>query len=316
MRKELLAATALSTVAVAPLLCGPASAQTAFEWTGFYIGVNAGANWSDTNADLDFEESSAYQLGFDDNTPIFLGVDFPSEDRGRFEEWPTKFGWDDLGPTIGGGAGYNYQVGQFVFGLEGDVSAFVNQRGTDSWSDMDSFSVDEGKGDVDRDSELSVAAELDWLATVRARAGVAIDRLLIYGTGGLAIGEVSLETRASLEEHVEWDEIPEIPIDKGDDYDAEASWSGKNSDTNVGYVLGIGGEYAATDRVSVKLEGLYYNLGEIEATAKGEGSVRTEDEGTGELGPSEPIDGVQPYEVGVDVQGILARIGVNVKLGR
>ena len=103
----------------------------AFDWTGFYAGANAG---------IDFE--------------------------GRFD---NSFGADldkDTGFIGGGVIRYNYQIDQFVFGVEGDL----NYVGGDATSG-------------------TAEAELDFLSTLTARAGYTpIDRLLTYVEGGLAIG--------------------------------------------------------------------------------------------------------------------------------
>ena len=75
-------------------------------------------------------------------------------------------GW--MGGIFGG---YNFQSGgMFVAGLEGDIT----------------FS-----GSSDKASGIRV--ENDWNGTVRARAGVAVDRFLIYGTGGLAVGSLTVK---------------------------------------------------------------------------------------------------------------------------
>ena len=85
----------------------------------------------------------------------------------------------DGGFTGGGQIGYNYQIGSFVIGLETDIQ----------WADTDQ---DETVAFIPLgapgtfvpgtfDNNLS-----DWFGTVRARAGVAFDRVLIYATGGLA----------------------------------------------------------------------------------------------------------------------------------
>ena len=68
-----------------------------------------------------------------------------------------------------------------------------------------------------------------WFGTVRARAGYAFDRALIYVTGGLAYGEVSNGFYTS-------------------------------DDVSVGWTLGGGVEYAFTDNLTAKVEGLYVNL--------------------------------------------------------
>jgi len=79
-------------------------------------------------------------------------------------------GGDDAVFVGGGQIGYNYQVGSFVIGAEADIQ----------WADVSSssnifFPFDDSGN--------------DWFGTVRARAGVAVDRWLIYATGGLAYSD-------------------------------------------------------------------------------------------------------------------------------
>ncbi len=71
-----------------------------------------------------------------------------------------------------------------------------------------------------------------WFGTVRARAGYAFDRALIYGTGGLAYGEVR---------------------------NALNSFN-SSDDVSVGWTIGAGVEYAFTNNLTAKVEGLYVNL--------------------------------------------------------
>jgi outer membrane immunogenic protein len=151
----LLAATALSVAGVSaasaadlPMRAAPPAPVFApvpvFTWTGFYVGVNAGYGWSE-----------------DDNDAIDLADD---EDDGGF---------------IGGAqVGYNYQIGSFVVGLEGDIQyADFGREGVFNYTDED--------GDI-LQGELESS---DWFGTVRARAGVAFGQALIYGTGGFAFAD-------------------------------------------------------------------------------------------------------------------------------
>jgi len=68
-----------------------------------------------------------------------------------------------------------------------------------------------------------------YFGTVRARVGYAFDRVLVYVTGGLAYGGLNTN----------W-------------------WGGNNS--NTGWTLGGGVEYAFTNNWTAKIEGLYVNL--------------------------------------------------------
>ena len=165
-----MAADLPSRRAPAPII----AAVPVFTWTGFYVGVNAGYGWN-TNDDFIFNDVR-YDLG------------------------------DDGGFVGGAQAGYNYQIGSFVVGLEGDIQ-YADFGGDDRFD----FDRD---GIADDDFNNS-----DWFGTVRARAGVAFDRALIYATGGFAF-----------------------------------------ADDATGWTVGGGVEYAFTNNLSAKIEGLYVNL--------------------------------------------------------
>jgi len=81
----------------------------------------------------------------------------------------------------GGTVGYNWQFGQFVYGVEGDID----------WTNINGNSAANGSvgcfGNV-------CTTNNHFLSTVRGRAGVAIDRWLPYVTGGLAIGNIETTT--------------------------------------------------------------------------------------------------------------------------
>jgi outer membrane immunogenic protein len=87
---------------------------------------------------------------------------------------PTK----PSGITGGIEAGYNWQNGPFVFGLEGDINLTGANDTFAPWK----FSN-------------------PWFGTVRGRAGYAFNNILFYGTGGLAFGELRGETFGLSESH-------------------------------------------------------------------------------------------------------------------
>lgn len=103
-----------------------------FTWTGLYIGAQAG-----------------YQFGHSSTSGL-----------------P---GYNPAGIDGGGHIGYNYQIGQFVAGVEGDVNG-SSYNGSSTFGALTYNTTDA----VD--------------ASVRGRLGVAWDRALIYGTGGAAFG--------------------------------------------------------------------------------------------------------------------------------
>jgi len=138
---------------------------------------------------------------------------------------------DDEGAGLMGGvrAGYNYAFGPLVVGVETDISATsIHQR-------VEAFDV---FGETD----------IDWFATVRGRAGVALPStdvpVLVYGTGGLAVASVT---------HTIGD-TSTIPF---------RGLFGPNSQksTRTGYTVGAGAEIAVTDRAVIGFEYLYTDLG-------------------------------------------------------
>jgi outer membrane immunogenic protein len=167
-------------------------------------------------------------------TGFYVGVNagygWSTNDSGAFVDPVTGVivrGGDDEGGFVGGAqVGYNYQIGSFVVGVETDI-----QYADIGGSDRGFFD-----GVAFRDS-----SDGNWFGTLRARAGVAFDRALIYVTGGLAYGDVARGNSALV--------------------DANGNlFYGSSDDVNTGYVLGGGLEYAFTNNLTAKVEGLYVNL--------------------------------------------------------
>jgi outer membrane immunogenic protein len=84
---------------------------------------------------------------------------------------------EKTGGTVGGLLGYNWQQGSFVYGLEGDWS-WIGAR-TSQLAALNAF------------ESLSTSFDVNWLATLRGRAGLAFDSTLVYVTGGVAFGHVN-----------------------------------------------------------------------------------------------------------------------------
>jgi outer membrane immunogenic protein len=83
--------------------------------------------------------------------------------------------YDVDGALFGGLAGYSYQWMHLVVGVEADIS----------YSGIDAQSSEINDGVRDR-----YETDIPWYGTLRGRIGYAFDPLLLYGTGGLAFGEV------------------------------------------------------------------------------------------------------------------------------
>jgi outer membrane immunogenic protein len=82
------------------------------------------------------------------------------------------------GGALGGLLGYNLQWGRIVYGIEGD------------WSWLNVKSHRTGVASDNDGDPVSTSYELNWLATVRGRAGLAFDTTMLYATGGVAFGHV------------------------------------------------------------------------------------------------------------------------------
>jgi iron complex outermembrane recepter protein len=129
------------------------------------------------------------------------------------------------GFVFGGTAGANYQVGPWVLGIEADGD----------WSDVSGF----GTFTATSLCAAGCLTKNDWLATVRGRIGYAFDRLLVYGTGGAAFGNV----RANFSND---------PV---------------TDSSGTGWAAGIGAEVAVASNWTVKAEYLFVDLPNGSCTA-------------------------------------------------
>lgn len=157
------AALALASAAQAADMTAPAT----YDWTGFYLGANAGISWNNSGVDNNFDV-----------------------DGDGINDLNNKIEGDQTAFTAGGIVGYNYQIDQIVLGVEADFNYL-------GFSDSNSRSVDIiGLDGIDTITGKS-SFEADWFGTIRGRLGYAIDNVLIYGTGGLAYGHMSADGKVT-----------------------------------------------------------------------------------------------------------------------
>lgn len=148
------------------------------------------------------------------------------------------YGWGSLGNignttfgkpkgfVLGGTLGYNHQINQFVLGVEGDIN----------WTGMDSSARTLVGGPPA--STVVNTADVKWMGTLRARAGVALDRALLFVTGGYAGASVNAKFN-----------------------DLTLAVGGSDSNWRNGWAVGGGIEYAFTRNISAKTEYLYTSFG-------------------------------------------------------
>ncbi|MDP4594236.1 MAG: porin family protein [Beijerinckiaceae bacterium] len=186
----------------------PIIAPPIFTWTGFYMGANAG-------------------VGFGRQRPGFTvapaGTSFPNLARGNA-----------TGGIIGLQAGYNWQIGAMVLGLETDIQYNGMRK---------SF----GPVALIGGGTASGSNRASWYGTLRPRIGYAFDRTLIFATGGLAYGTMRNRLTA---------------VDG-----AGNTFTIPGGKTRVGWTLGAGVEHAFTDNITAKLQYDYVDLGRKGDTA-------------------------------------------------
>jgi outer membrane immunogenic protein len=206
----------------APLFVAPALVP--YNWTGFYVGLNAGGAFGDPNSE----------------TPTGLFPAYAGSPRLPSSSNQSAF-------TGGSQIGYNYQVSSVVFGLEADFDYIGLRRNSFTVAGLPPTPF--GFGAAPNVFNYS-SSNSDFLGTVRARLGYAVDRALIYVTGGLAYSGGASSAVASFTNV------------GGAQY---ATFQGPSS-SNIGYAVGGGLEYALTDHWTVKGEYLYANLGRRNVT--------------------------------------------------
>lgn len=212
---RLLAFTAFSTafLLTAAAQAADVSIAPAYDWTGAYVGVNAGVAWNNTEISNNLVSKAAQ---------ADVTIHDVNGDQAAF--------------TGGAMLGYNYQINQLVLGAEADF----NYLGF-SQDDTRNFIID-SEGRIN-DTTDKISFDANWYGTVRARLGFAVDNVLLYGTGGLAYGHMSLDQSfvASRPDQV-------LRVD------------GSADSVNVGWTVGAGAEYGL-DRWSLGVEYLYADLG-------------------------------------------------------
>jgi len=118
----------------------PAYVTPAYNWSGFYVGINGGGAFG----------------------------------RSELSNTLGSTSYNVTGGLVGGTLGYNYQINQLVFGIDGDID----------WADIS------GNTNSAFCTGITCSTKNDWLGTVRGRIGYAFDRFMPYVTGGAAFGDV------------------------------------------------------------------------------------------------------------------------------
>jgi outer membrane immunogenic protein len=185
----------------APVYVAPAPV---FSWTGFYVGAEFGGQWG-TNA-------GSLVGNYTGNTYLTTGS------------------YNTSGVIGGGLVGYNYQINQFVLGIEGDLTGSSLQ----------------GRHTTDL-GYASVETQYGFGGGIRGRLGYAIDRTLIYATGGWAFEDIKQNYNTNYNF-----------VTGG----LLGNWANNNQNSSrSGYSVGGGVEYAFNYNWSARLEYRYSDYG-------------------------------------------------------
>jgi outer membrane immunogenic protein len=188
----------------------PAMIDPTYNWSGFYVGADVGGA----------RGPDASETTTDTNVLGFL---------------PNTFGRHSGSGVIGGiYGGYNWQWNSpLVLGVEADIS------GT-SLKTSDLLAPALGGGGPIAGTSQTAATDVKWLASVRGRAGYAVDKVLFYVTGGAA--------------WINTDYSATLTALRG-----ETAVTSFNR-TKTGWVAGGGVEWAFMPNWSVRAEYLYYGF--------------------------------------------------------
>jgi outer membrane immunogenic protein len=227
VKKICIQITALSALIAGPAFAAdmavkaPPQQAPVSNWTGWYVGIDAGYGLNEKTGDRFCINPAGALFGTGCSPNQYSSVTSPS------------------GGLIGGEAGYNWQTGVVVMGVETDLQ----------WSGIKSsatvpFPVIFAPGT----SGLYTATDnLQWFGTTRGRIGfLPTPDLLVFATGGVIYGRESASAVTAP--------------------GAGVTYPAALSTTRTGAVGGLGIEYRLQGNLSAKLEGLYYDMGTLTAS--------------------------------------------------
>ncbi len=212
-----------------PVYKAPPAPVETFSWTGFYVGATVGGART---------RAGTTMTTVNGTPPLYSPIDIPTL---------NAFGSPSMSQSnviFGGRAGYNQQWGSFVLGLEGDISSFHFNPSVTAIGNP--FTTFPRAGTA----QMTTSVSTSWLATVRGRAGLAVDHWLFYGTGGAAFSHVNYSNAYTAFS----------PLGAGFDFEGVSA-----GQTRAGWTAGTGIEYAPNQHLVLSVEYLHVDLGTITA---------------------------------------------------
>jgi opacity protein-like surface antigen len=228
---------------LAALAATPAQAQSDGNWSGFYAGVQVGG------------ARERLRVAATDTVTQYTNIDPPGVEPISIVPGTTVTlagRGHDSSITYGGLVGWQFQSGQMVFGLEGDLRS--GRSSVDTLSTLTlplTLLAPSSNVTVERHAK----SRFEWSA--RARLGVASGSTLFYGTGGLAGTHVRLRANSSYTIPAGNAGVPAQP------FPAEGPFlvSGSGSGNLLGWTGGLGIEQRLGAHVRIGIEGRYTDYG-------------------------------------------------------
>lgn len=213
------------------------------DWTGVYIGAHMGYGSGAVNGTTAAMNPAA--------TNVIPNTSATLRDlRAKLDGVPaTESANQSLKNLLGGAQlGFNYQFdNRIVLGAEADFS----------WTKLGShagrIAVEAAAFDYNNQFQETTDYKFDWLATLRGRAGYAFNRLLVFGTGGIAFLKET-ETRTQF---ITTSTRATSPVGST----TQVRFKESADAVRIGWALGAGGEYAFGSNWSLKAEYLYAHFG-------------------------------------------------------
>ena len=244
MNKLLVAGIGLAGLIGGPALAAdmrpPPAPVELFTWSGAYVGVNLGSGWRQP---VDFVTTMPSCTDF----TTCLIVD---PDTGLASALGTGRSTRASGATGGFQAGYNYQFGAAVAGVELDWEYFKRTSSLGPSAGLTSDITGPGRPFFQAPLLVSNEVASTWLATIRGRLGFAWDRLLLYGTGGVAFTDVRYTQTVTTSLLITGATVVNVV-----------------TETKSGVTVGGGAEYALWNNLTLRAEYLYAQFTGVSGTS-------------------------------------------------
>ena len=242
----------------------PVSGPGNSNWSGVYFGGTMGHGTGTQTSAIECNDRSGFSVG----GPSY----YPCSADGFTADLVTQSIYETRtrGFIGGGQGGFNFQAGNIVAGFEGDLSLSDIQGGF-------SRAVD---GEIPNIGGATLTEDIRWFGTMRGRAGLAFGNVLVFATGGVAMGDVAYNYTLNARQ-------PGL-IGAAETSQTKVGWAGGG-----GFEIGFG-------LWSFKTEYIYYDLGREKLQA----GVQFDNKGV-------PVDTGLGFTTDFETQGHIVRTGLS-----